>query len=203
MDSNSVIVIKEAIDMTPELWANFLLFIVTTVYVILTYHILKVMKKQHEASLRPYVVPATFVVPGNGMLCLRIANNGKMAAENVRLDIDRDFYKYGSTKDEHNLKDAYIFNNPIGTLVPGTELLFYLGMGFHIFGENTDPLKTPSKFIITAKYQYLEKTVEEKTVIDLEAYRMSSLPPQESIVTQLKEIVKAIKDKKTKDKQKQ
>ena len=39
-----------------------LLLIVTSVYVILTWHILKVMKTKHEASLRPYVVPATFVV---------------------------------------------------------------------------------------------------------------------------------------------
>lgn len=178
---------------------TFILILVTIVYVVVTSRILKanhqavkIMGEQLEASFRPYIVPSTFVIPGNMMICLKISNTGKMAAENVKLELDRDFYQYGETDDKYNIKTAYAFKNTIETFVPGMELLFYLGMGFQIFKNETDPKFTPSEFQITAMYSYPGRKVSEKTVINLEAYRKTSLPPQEATVTQLKEIVKAI-----------
>lgn len=176
-----------------------LLCIVTGFYVILTRKILKsnqqavcVMREQMEASLRPYIGICTFIVPGNSMVCLKISNTGKTSAENVRIRLDRDFFQYGRTTPESNLTNAYVFQNTIKTFPPGTELLFYLGLGFQIFDDKTDPKLTPPQFTVNVRYNYSGREVCEETTIDLEAYRMTSLPPQEAIVTQLKEIVKAI-----------
>lgn len=178
---------------------TFALVLVTTIYVVTTNKILKanrqvvdLMQDQLEASLRPYVLTSTFIVAGNGMICLKISNTGKTAAQNLQLKLDRDFYQYGKKEVRYNLANAYAFQNTIETFVPGAELVFYIGMGFQIFDDNTNSKLTPTQFTITATYKYSEKTVSEKTTIDLQAYRMTSLPPQEAIVTQLKEIVKAI-----------
>jgi hypothetical protein len=145
-----------------------------------------------EASLRPYIGICTFIVPGNSMICLKISNTGKTSAENVSMRLDRDFFQYGKTSPEHNLASAYVFKNRIKTFPPGTDLLFYLGFGFQIFDEKTNPALTPSQFTIKVRYSYSDREVCEETTIDLEAYRMSSLPPQDAIVTQLKKITEAI-----------
>jgi len=175
------------------------LVVVTVAYVIVTYRILRanqrvvtVMKEQLEASLRPYIVVSTFITTGNLIICLKISNTGKMTAENLELTWDRDFYQYGRKEDNYNLKKAYAFQNVIETFVPGAELLFYLGMGFQIFADDTDPKLTPPQFTITATYSYSDKKVSEQTTINLETYRKTSLPPQDAVVTQLKEIARAL-----------
>jgi hypothetical protein len=175
------------------------LVVVTIAYVVVTYRILKanqrvvtVMKEQLEASLRPYIVVSTFITPGNPMICLRISNTGRTTAENLKLRWDKDFYQYREKEDKYNLRKAYAFQNVIETFVPGAELLFYLGMGFQIFADDTDPKLTPSQFTITATYRYSGKEILEQTTIDLEAYRKTSLPPQDAIVSELKEIAKAV-----------
>jgi len=83
------------------------------------------MQDQLEASLRPYIVISTFITPGNPMICLKISNTGRMTAENLQLELDRDFYPSLKGVDEYNLKSAYAFQNTIETFVPGAELLFY------------------------------------------------------------------------------
>lgn len=178
---------------------TFALVLVTLSYVVVTYRILKanqrlvtVMQEQLEASLRPYIVISTFITPGNPMISLKISNTGRMTAENLELRWDRDFYQYGRQEDKCNLRKAYAFQNVIETFVPGAELLFYLGMGFQIFADNTDPKLTPSEFTITATYSYSGTKVSEKTTIDLEAYRKTSLPPEHALVSQLKEIARAL-----------
>ena len=172
---------------------------VTIAYVFVTYRILKanqrvvgVMQDQLEASLRPYILISTFIIPGNPMLCLKITNTGKMPAEKLQLRWDKDFYQYGEKEDNRNLKKAYAFQNVIETFVPGSELLFYLGMGFQIFSDDTDRELTPTQFTITATYNYSGKKVSEQTTINLEAYRKTSLPPQDAIVTHLKKIAEGV-----------
>ena len=182
---------------------TFLLVLVTAIYVFLTHRILKanrqtvsIMEEQHEASLRPYIVLTTFMAPGNMMICLKISNTGKTVADNVKLELDRDFYQYGEKYTKYNLKNAYGFQSDIKTFIPGMELLYYLGMEFQIFKDDINQQITPSQFKITATYNYSGKKVSEETFIDLESYRKTNLPPQEAVVTQLKEIVKAIRETK-------
>lgn len=190
---------------------NFVLLITTACYVIITKRILnankkavQIMQEELDTSLRPFIQIVTYLIPGNYMICLKISNVGKTAAEKLRLEIDKDFYQYGSKEEIHNLKLAYVFNNEIEMFAPRSELLFYLGFGNQIFDEKTDSRKTPNKFKITAKYIFFGREVLEETIIDLQIYLKSQLPPQEAIVTQLKEIKSAIDElKKPKDEQKE
>jgi len=203
--------------MTPEHWlvaatfllvaATFLLVVVTVVYVVVSFFILRankgavevmgkqveVMKEQHEASLRPYIVPSTFLVPGNYMISLQISNVGKMAAGDLKLKLDKDYYypRLEKEEDERSIRDAYIFQNKVATFAPGERRVFYLGTGEEIFGCASS--KRPHQFTITATYSFSGKTVEEETVIDLETYRGSQLQPQDAVVRELTNIAAAIK----------
>lgn len=179
---------------------TFVLILVTIVYVFITGLILwanrqavKVMHDQLEASIRPYIVPSTFLVPGNRMICLRICNTGKAIAEKLRLKLDKDYYPPRENQDEeYNLREIYAFTKEIKTFAPGAELIFYLGTGSDIFKEENQ--RRPWQFTITATYNFLGKPVSEEIVIDLESYRYSQLHPQEAFVTSLKNIESAIRE---------
>lgn len=199
--------------MTPEHWlvaatfllfvATFLLVVVTVVYVVVSYFILRankkaveVMQKQHEASLRPYIVPSTFLVPGNYMISLQISNLGKIAAEDLQINLDKDYYPPREKEvDERSLRNAYIFQNKVTTFAPGERRVFYLGTGEDIFGDVSS--RRPHQFTITATYSFSGKTVSEQTVIDLETYRGSQLQPQDAVVRELTNIAAAIKETKS------
>jgi hypothetical protein len=196
--------------MTPEqllVVATFLLVAVTGVYVFVSCRILranekaveamkeqhKAMKEQQEASLRPYIVPSTFLVPGNYMISLQISNVGKSAAKDLQLNLDKDYYPPPEDrKGGRSLRDAYIFQNKVATFAPGERRVFYLGTGGQIFGEESP--RRPHQFTITATYSFFGKTVTEKTMIDLETYLGSQLQPQDAVVSQLQYIVEAIKN---------
>lgn len=200
--SNASEGISDQIAITDFSAANFLTFIlilVTIVYVFITGLILwanrqavKVMGEQLESSIRPYIVPSTFIVPGNRMICLRICNTGKAIAEKLQLKLDKDYYPpRENQEEEYNLREIYAFTETIRTFTPGAELIFYLGTGSDIFKE--DNQRRPSQFTITATYNFLKKQLSETMVIDLEIYRNSQLYPQEAMVTGLKNIESAIR----------
>jgi hypothetical protein len=180
--------------MTPEHWlvvATSVLVAVTAVYVVVSGLILKankkavkVMQEQHKASLRPYIVPSTFLVPGNYMVSLQISNMGKSAAEDLQLSLDKDYYPpREKEEDERSLRNAYIFQNKITTFAPGERRVFYLGTGKDIFEDASS--RRPYQFAITATYSFSGKTISEQTVIDLETYRESQLQPQDAVVREL------------------
>lgn len=204
--------------MTPEQWSvvatfllvatTFVLVGVTGVYVVITAKILKanqrtvaVMQQQFEASFRPYIVPSTFLVPGNYMISLQISNVGKIAAEDLQLNLDKDYYPpREKEEDERSLRNAYIFQRKVTTFAPGERRVFYLGTGKDIFGKY-ESTRRPHQFTITATYSFSGKTVSEQTVIDLETYRESQLQPQDAVVRELKNIEAAIKKTKVKQKE--
>ncbi|MFY9825481.1 MAG: hypothetical protein WAM82_29175 [Thermoanaerobaculia bacterium] len=74
---------------------------------------LQAMRDQSEASLRPYIIVGAFTVPNNFLFFLRIANTGRTVAQNVRLELDRDFYQYGGKAGGVNLRSAVAFQEPI------------------------------------------------------------------------------------------
>lgn len=184
---------------------TFVLIVVTVVYVIFTWRIMKansravnVMHDQLEASIRPYIVTCTFLVPGNRMICLRICNTGKVIAENLQLKLDKDYYPpREKEEEEYNLREIHAFKEEIKTFALGAELIFYLGTGNDIFKEENQ--RRPWQFTITAMYHFSGKTVSEETVLDLEAYRKSQLYPEEAMVTGLKNIESAIRELKKKE----
>nr|QEO74137.1 hypothetical protein [uncultured bacterium] len=170
------------------------LVVITAVYAWVTFRMmrtsertLQAMRDQSEASLRPYVTVSAFTVPNNFLFFLRISNTGRTAAQNVRLELDRDFYQYGGEAGGVNLRSAVAFREPIQQLPPGAEIVFGLAEGVVILGERNDPAVTPPVFAISATYSYSDRTVSERTVIDLRPYSAGMNAP-DPIATELKKL---------------
>ncbi len=183
-------------DKSPDLAlvvATFLLVVVTGIYTHINHKAVGVMRDQLDASLRPYIVASTFVVPGNRMLCLKISNTGKTHAKGLHLKLDRPFHRYGENgAPKDNIEDAYAFQNEIETFPPGSELLFYLGYAAHLFDNRIDRNLTPFQFAITATYNYSGKKVSEKNTIDIETYKGTQLWPKEALIKAIEGIAAAI-----------
>jgi len=178
-----------------------ILVLITGFYAWVTFKMLKAnesvlfeMQTQREDLIRPYVDISISMFPDNPVFYLKIINSGKMAAKNLKLTLDRDFFKIGEKKESNNLRNYNIFNNSIDSFSPNSEILFMLAQGFKVFAENADETVLPKSFKITASYQYSNKNVTEETNIDLTPY-LGSLQPYDSLVTKLKEIKEVIEKK--------
>ena len=153
------------------------LVVITGVYAALTYGILaatrrsvETMRQQTDALSRPYVVVSPFVDSKYALLCLRVLNTGKTAAEHLRLTIDRPFYRFGSTAESENLASFAAFQNEIPSFAPGAELCFALAVGRTLLGDKADDDRTPKAFRITATYSFAGRTVTEPTEIDFRPF---------------------------------
>lgn len=174
------------------------LVIITGFYAWATFRILRanekvvsVMEKQAVAMGRPYVTVTPFVLPGTPLISLKIANTGQSAAKNLRLVMDRDFYKFAEKQEGKNIATFKAFQEPIEMLAPEAELTFDLAQGFKIFVEDADDDVVPKVFTITASYGFPGGSVEERNVIDLRPFEEST-QPRDLIVSELQEIRKAI-----------
>jgi hypothetical protein len=176
-----------------------ILVVITGVYAYLTHRIAKAteasvaaINRQSEASLRPYITVAPFVRPKALFLYLRIANNGRTAADNLRLTLDHDFFQWGK-KDhpERNLRTQSAFTHPIDSFAPGAELLFALGQGWVLFGADADPTSTPLQFNVMAAYEFFGKEVEETTHVDLRPF-LGSEGEADPLVEELERIRKEL-----------
>lgn len=134
-----------------------ILCFITAIYSYLTHKMakaseasVKAMKAQSEAMLRPYVTIVPYVRPHTTLLYLKIENTGKTAAENLRLSIDKDFFQFGESRQDHNLKTKAAFVEPIQSFAPGGKLVFALAQGFVIFSSGADQSKVPQQFTIAA-----------------------------------------------------
>lgn len=175
-----------------------LLVIITGFYAWATFHILKankcvveLMSEQSEALTRPYVSISAFLPSESIIFALRIANTGKTPAKNLKLTLDREFYKYGRSSGNNKFSDFVAFKEVIESFPPGAELIFDLAQGFKIFGEDSETGVTPACFSITAQYGYGDKSVIEENKIDLRPYFLSNLPKNPE-VSQLKQIKESI-----------
>ena len=151
------------------------LIIVTAIYAYLTYRISVANEKsvaainfQTESMLRPYVVVEAFFRPNTAIINLRIKNHGKSGAENLTIEIDRDFFQLGNEK--RNLKKLSAFNSKIDLLAPQSELLFTLASAQEIFSENANEALLPKKFSIKTSYSFGTKTITENHNIDLNPF---------------------------------
>lgn len=178
-----------------------ILVIITGFYAWVTFRILKAnekvveqMRNQQEAMQRPYISISPVLYPENPIVFLKIKNSGLTAAQNLRLNLDKNFYQFGDKNEKSNLKSFKAFTDPIDSFVPGAEMTFYLAQTFVIFGEKTDPSLTPNVFTITSEYEYQRKKVTEKAVIDLRPYLASTFP-HDPLVNQLKKLIEVIEKK--------
>lgn len=179
--------------MTPSEWLTAALVVITGFYAYATFKILaanqeaaRAMERQVDASLRPYVVVTVLTEPLSSVLYLRIANEGKTAAENLRLTISRDFYRHGVRGDDHNLARYPAFQQEFRSFPPGSELVFELAQSFVVFGEKADPATTPSEFQVVARYRSGSKMIDEMTDIGLRQY-LNSSPRPDALAKQVKE----------------
>jgi len=179
-----------------------ILVIITGIYVFFTFRILKAnetivekMHEQQEAVYRPYISISPVIYPENPVAFLKIKNTGLTAANNLRLNLDKDFFQFGEKREERNLKSHAAFKDQISSLVPGAEIYFYLAQTFVIFGKKEGEDLTPHIFSISAEYEYLGKKVFEKTTIDLCPY-LGAANPHDPLVKQLKDIKDVIEEKK-------
>jgi hypothetical protein len=185
--------------MVIEILTAILVFI-TAIYAYLTHRMAKsseasveAMRNQSEASLRPYITVAPFIRAHTPMLYLRVKNTGITGAQNVRLSIDRDFYKFA--RPDGNLRALSAFTTPIDSLSPGAELIFGLAQGWVLFGEKSQPDICPTQFNVTSEYEFFGKTVQEVTQVDLRPY-LGSEGERDPIVEELERIRKVLEEKK-------
>lgn len=176
-----------------------LLVIITGFYAWATYRILKAnelvveaMREQSEATYRPYVAVSLFLEPDNPIFYMRVKNLGKTAAKDVRLKIDRPFFKFGRKSDEDNLESFAVFNEPIDSLPPDSEIIFSLIQANVLFKPNTDQSICPRSFIIHSCYKFGSKEVNESHLIDMKPYMGSDIP-QDPMIRKMKEISENIR----------
>ena len=165
-----------------------LLVIITAFYAWVTYKMLKAnervvetMRNEFEAMQRPYITIIPFLEPDNPIFYLRIANTGKSTATDLRLKIDRSFFKFGERVEKNDLASFPIFNNKINAFPPNAEIMFSLAPSFVIFQQTVDPTVCPTKFTIMASYQFGGTKIEESHLIDLTPYLHTDIPQDSTI----------------------
>ena len=170
--------------------------VITAIYAALTYGIMRAnrqtvaaMNAQTEALSRPYLSVSPFTLPQNAIVFLRISNTGRTAAEIVRLELDRPYYRFGQADESENLRTLSVFSEPVASVGPGTEFIFALAMAPVLYSSSNDEARTPLTFRVTASYGFFGKTV---TDVDLRPFRGMYMS-YDPIVHELSEIKDAIK----------
>jgi hypothetical protein len=175
------------------------LVLITAFYAWATFKILRVnervldvMHEQTVAGTRPYVVVAPVLELDNPIFYLKISNAGRTAAKNLRLTLDKSFFKFGEKSSDHDLANFTAFKQPIDSFPPGAEITFSLAQGFKVFGGNTENPDLPHTFSVTADYEFEGRQVREVNRIDLRPYFGANIP-QDGYVRKLSEISDSLK----------
>lgn len=173
--------------------------LLTAIYAYVTFRILQAnravvteMQTQSDSLLRPYISIAPFISTDTIAIYLKIENTGKTSARNLTLEIDKDFYTWGSKSEDHNLRFMRAFKEPIECFAPGQSLIFGLGTGPGIFGKRDGSSATDAVFVVTATYIYGQgKAITERNPVDLNMYLGSQGHP-DALISRLGDIKEAI-----------
>lgn len=177
-----------------------LLVLITGVYAYLTYRLAKAsestvteMREQSEATSRPYVVFSMPKIANNPFTFLQVENTGKTPAMNLKLSLGPEFDKISNLPSMQRLKGSHLFTRTSDSFPPNSPVLFHLGIGSTLGGENEK--KYPQdKFSITAEYSFGAHTVKETTWIDVNQFHDSMLFT-DPIVDALKKIEEELRRK--------
>lgn len=171
---------------------------ITAFYAWATYRILRAnervveaMQEQAVAVYRPYVVVAPVLEVDNPIFYLRISNEGKTAAQNLRLTVDKSFFKFGEKHEGSDLASFTAFNEPIDSFPPGAEITFSLAQGFKVFAGSSENPDMPRTFSVTVKYEFAARQVAEVHRIDLRPYSAADVP-QDAYVRKLNKMIESI-----------
>lgn len=171
------------------------LVLVTAIYAYLTYKLARssaasvaAMEHQNWEASRAFIVVSPFVRAHTPFLYLRVSNNGRSSALELKLTIDKDFFQFAEArKPDHNLRSKTAFSQVIEAFHPGQELIFALAEGWNIFGAKAQSGACPAIFTVTAAYDCLGKRVIESIPIDLTAF-MGSEGRRDPIVEELEKL---------------
>ncbi|WP_243295289.1 hypothetical protein [Geothrix mesophila] len=174
------------------------LAVITAFYAWVTYKILRAnekvveaMREQAVAMTRPYVVIAPGLTLDSPTFYLRISNQGKTSAMNLRLTLDKPFHKYGESAKDHDLTTFNAFTQPIDSFPPGSEIVFTLAQGFKVFANSKESPTMPHTFSVTADYEFNGQRVKEENHIDLRPYLGANIP-QDPHLTKLGGIIDSL-----------
>jgi len=117
------------------------------------------MQTQTEFLSRPYIA-ITHSVTSQTLIRLSIKNTRKSSADNLRLQIDKNFHQYA--RQDLNIADIYLFKNTIQTFPPNAQLFFPLISSLEYQGPQPENPLSPSLFSITATYSFLGKNRDGK-----------------------------------------
>jgi hypothetical protein len=180
-----------------SLGINALLVLITGVYAIFTFKILKAnqrvadeMALQRRDILRP-IISIGPEFDEYLVASLVIENSGQSPATNVVLTLDKDFYPFAEVNEANNLKSYSIFSRPISTLASRATLRFDLAQGFNLDKSHNGKTLTPLEFKITAQYEYLDQKFNDEFHLDLKPF-MRSTRRRSMQVDELEKIRKAI-----------
>ncbi len=176
-----------------------ILTFLTGVYAWLTSRILRTneavvraMREERLATMRPYVTIGPRTVPGSYQVFLRIENTGRTAAQNVRLSLDRPFQRFGEAGEENNLQRLAAFTERLDSLPPGMTLTFTLAMATQLFGPAQAPADAiPRQFRVRVEYSWPDGNADETSFVDLRPYAMTTVE-QNQVVGELEKIRKEI-----------
>jgi hypothetical protein len=186
-------------DLTATDFLTGILVIITAIYAWLTYSIahsnrlmVAEVQKQIEVQTRP-VISFNIEIQHQTVFVARIWNRGASPAENLKLTIDKDFYRFGETHgDSRNIADMYIFKNTLSTLAPGDGFWIDLCTGPEVGKIADGKVITPDKFTIQASYKYGSREYVESFVVDLRAYFYTS--GEKRLPEQLEKMAKSLDD---------
>ena len=189
--------------MTNTDWFTLTLVLVTAFYAYATFKILraneamvKTMRDQQNAAMRPYIIISVNVRMGTQLLYLSIKNVGMTAAIDLRLSMDKNFYQLGEKREERNIANSVAFSQTINSLPPDGQFLFLLGNGTTLYSESNSEGLSPLLFTITANYRSTTDSYTETSVVDLRPY-INTDAPYDPVVEELRslrqEVTKLVK----------
>lgn len=150
----------------------------------------EVMREQVRSLSRPYIQVTPWVRTGSTLMMLTIRNAGSTNAKNLKLSMDRDFYFNGEKGAGKNLREFSAFAEIIECLPPHAELVFHLGVGHVIFGKAEH---SPSRFTITADYDFEGEHASEATVVDLHPFQFTA-QPIDPVAEQIEKLSQALRE---------
>jgi len=121
---------------------------------------------QFRETNRPFVIAKLGTYAGV-IFSLEIENIGRSPATSLRLSLDKDFYPFGNNK---NLRELEAFNREIPTFAPGERMTFLLSQGHKMDNVIDGVDRTPSRFSVSAMYDFQSRAYAETYLIDTEHY---------------------------------
>ena len=149
-----------------------------------------VMREQVRSLSRPYIQITPWVRTGSTLIMLTIRNAGSTNARNLNLSMDRDFYFNGDMGAGKNLRAFSAFTEVIVCLPPHAELVFHLSVGHVVFRSQEH---CPTRFTITADYDFEGEHASEATVVDLQPFQFTA-QPIDPVAEQIEKLTQALKE---------